>query len=77
MKIAAPTPELNRLRAAAALIPLIECGLGDGKISADRAALMSEFCAWALEHKAEAGADGEPFAAEIRSGLDRLRSILS
>jgi hypothetical protein len=77
MKIADPTPELNRLRAAAALIPLIECGLNDGKILADRAALMSEFCAWALAHKNEAGSDGEPFAVEIRDGLDRLGTLLA
>jgi hypothetical protein len=77
MKIAATTPELNRLRAAAALIPLIESGIKDNKISADRAALMSEFCAWALAHKSKAGPDGELFVAEIQSGLDHLRALLA
>lgn len=32
-----PTPERNRLRAAAALIPIIESGLNDGKPHEDRA----------------------------------------
>jgi len=35
------TPELNRLRAAAGLIPIIEDGLTDAKLSAERAALMA------------------------------------
>lgn len=28
-----PTPERNRLRAAAALIPIVESGLNDGKLT--------------------------------------------
>lgn len=42
------TPELNRLRAAAGLIPIIETGLTDGKLSIERAALMASFCEWAV-----------------------------
>jgi hypothetical protein len=40
--IPAAAPALNRLRAAAALIPIIESGLADSKIAHDRAALMGK-----------------------------------
>ena len=43
------TPEFNRLRAAAALIPIIEAGLADSKLSVERAALMALFCEWAMQ----------------------------
>lgn len=43
------TPELNRLRAAAGLIPIIESGLEEGKLSESRAEQMAAFCAWAAE----------------------------
>ena len=43
------TPERNRLRAAAALIPIIESGLNEGKLSSVRAMQMVAFCTWALE----------------------------
>lgn len=42
------TPELNRLRAAAGLIPIIETGLTDGKLTIERVALMASFCEWAV-----------------------------
>lgn len=75
-KIPDSSPALNRLRAAAGLIPLIESGMRDGKISRDRAALMAEFCAWAAEQNAQAGPDGAKYADAIRTGLERLRSAL-
>lgn len=43
------SPSLNRL-AATALIPIIESGLADSRISAERAALMPSFCEWATEN---------------------------
>jgi len=39
-QIPPPTPEINRLRAAAALIPIIESGLLASKLSIERASLM-------------------------------------
>lgn len=75
-KVPPPSATLNRLRAAAGLIPLIESGMRDGKISRDRAALMAEFCAWAGEQNAQTGPDGAKYADAIRTGLERLRSAL-
>lgn len=66
---------LNRLRAAAGLVPLIEGGLRDGKISDERAGQMAQFCAWALAGEAEAAGSGEEsrkLAAEVEAGLRRL-----
>lgn len=76
-KIPPPTPAINRLRAAAGLIPLIESGLRDGKLSQDRAGLMAEFCSWAADQNVDAGEDGTKLAAEIRNGLERLRLTLA
>jgi hypothetical protein len=71
------SPALNRLRAAAGLLPLIESGLRDGKISRDRAGLMAEFCSWAADQNADAGEVSIKLATEIRDGLERLRLTLS
>lgn len=71
-----PSPELNRLRAAAALIPIIESGLAEAKWSAERAALMASFCEWAAELT-----PSEPeeikLSESIRDGLRRLKIRLS
>lgn len=64
---------LNRLRAAAGLIPIIEAELGDGKLANERAALMCEFCAWAAGQVEDLGQEGEKLAAEIQAGLDKLK----
>lgn len=67
-----PSPKLNRLRAAAALIPLIGSGIADSKLSPERAALMASFCEWASE--VQPSDDGETQLLElIREGLQRLR----
>lgn len=75
-QIPSPTPELNRLRAAAALIPIIESGLADSKLTTERASLMATFCEWTTN-----GAFDEPEAAKlalkIKEGLARLQSMLS
>ncbi len=42
-----PSPTLSRLKAAAALIPFIQSGLADSKLSRDRAACMAAFVEWA------------------------------
>jgi hypothetical protein len=70
------TPEINRLRAAAALIPIIESGLADSKFSLERAALMASFCEWAIE---EVPDDPEvvKLAEKVGKGLKRLRMGLA
>lgn len=75
-KVPAPSAALNRLRAAAGLLPQIESGLRDGKIAVEKAALSAEFCRWALDNAAEAGPDGVPFAKSLEAGLESLRLAL-
>jgi hypothetical protein len=41
------SPSLARLRAAEGVLSQVEAGIRDSKISADKAALMLEFCSWA------------------------------
>ncbi len=74
--IPAPSAALNRLRAAAGLLPQIEAGLRDGKIAREKAALSAEFCQWALDNAAEAGPDGVPLASALGKGLESLRQAL-
>lgn len=76
-KLSTPSPELNRLRAAAGLIPLIEDGLRVGKIAPEKAALMAEFCGWSLNGKTSSDIESERLATEIEEGLERLRSALA
>lgn len=80
MKIDDKTPankELNRLRAAAGLIPIIESGLARSQLSNERAALTCEFCVWALEHDTAGDKESEKLVQEIREGLERIRLTLS
>jgi hypothetical protein len=74
--IPAATPALNRLRAAAALIPIVESGFADGKILGDRAALMAAFCEWAIEC-VPTNSEEEKLVAKIKDGLERLAGILA
>ena len=75
-KIHPSTPEINRLRAAAALIPIIESGLLDSRLSVERAALMASFCEWTVEKRSE---DPEvvKLAETVGSGLKRIKMALS
>lgn len=68
---------LNRLRAAAGLIPLIEAGLKDGKLTNERAVLMCEFCAWAAGHGDDLGQEGEKLTSQVQNSLGRLQEKLS
>jgi len=68
---------LNRLRAAAGLIPIIEAGLGDGKLANERAALMCEFCAWAAGHGEDLGQEGEKLTSQVQNSLGRLQERLN
>ena len=70
------SPELNRLRAAAGLIPIIESGFTNSSLSPERAAVMASFCEWALEIQS-ADADAIKLIEGIRQGLDRLKELLS
>ncbi len=75
-KISAPTPELNRLRAALALIPIIESGLNQKTISIEKASLMASFCEWAYAQNA-LRPETEMLVRDIGAGLKRLESALS
>jgi hypothetical protein len=70
------TPEINRLRAAAALIPIIESGLLESKLSVERAALMASFCEWTTENVPD---DPEvvKLAETVGNGLKRIKMALS
>jgi len=70
-----PSPELNRLRAAAAMIDIIELGLGQSTLSADRALSMSLFCEWAAEITPRT-AEEIKLSKRIQEGLKRLKSAL-
>lgn len=71
-----PTPERNRLRAASALIPIIESGLEDGKLSEDKARQMISFCEWAMSSEATE-LDEIELKATIRDGVLRLIARLN
>lgn len=66
-----PTPERNRLRAAAALIPIIEAGLGDKKLSEERARQMAAFCKWTIRCEVM-DLDEINLKEQIQVGLQRL-----
>jgi hypothetical protein len=69
-------PEINRLRAAAALIPIIESGLADSKFSVERAELMASFCEWAIE-KVPDDPEVVKMAETVGNGLERIRIALA
>ncbi|WP_374691314.1 hypothetical protein [Accumulibacter sp.] len=71
-----PTPALNRLRAASALIPIIESGLADSRISVDRAALMASFCEWAAESPPD-DPETARLARSVADGLQRIKGRLA
>lgn len=68
---------LNRLRAAAGLIPVIESGLRDSKMSAEKASFMAEFCAWSLEHDLAENEEAKQLTIKIEQGLERIRDALN
>lgn len=73
------TPEtfgIARLRAAAALIPIIESGLANAKIPAERAALMSEFCLWTTQADFGKCDAAKATAQSILEGLARVKALL-
>ncbi len=70
------TPEINRLRAAAALIPIIESGLVTSSISVERASLMASFCEWTVEKPSD-DPEVARLAQAVGSGLKRVQAALS
>lgn len=75
-QIAPPSPEINRLRAAAGLIPIIESGLADSKLSPERASLMASFCEWTTESTFNEP-EAVKLAGKVKDGLERLKVALS
>ena len=71
-QIPPPTPEINRLRAAAAMVAIIESELLASKLSMERAALMASFCEWAAERPSD-----DPYvvklAETVGGGLRRIK----
>ena len=71
--VAPPSPEINHLRAAVALIPVIESRLADSKLTPERASLMAAFCEWTTE-----SAFDKPEAVKLaKDELERLKVALS
>ncbi|MBS1130702.1 MAG: hypothetical protein H6R16_1704 [Proteobacteria bacterium] len=70
------TPGLNRLRAAIALIPIIESGLADSKISQQRAAEMTRFCEWAANCFSE-GEEESKLLAVLTTKLLHLKKVIA
>jgi hypothetical protein len=69
-------PEISRLRAAAALIPIIEAGLADSRLSVDRAAYMAAFCEWTVDQSFDDPSMAK-LAETVGSGLKRIKLTLS
>jgi hypothetical protein len=70
------TPTLNRLRAAAGLIPIIEAGLSDGKLLVEKAALMAAFCEWATTIVSDDPEESNLIEI-VKQGLERLKVRLA
>lgn len=71
------TPQtINRLRAAAALVPVILAGLADSKISRERAAHMSAFVEWAASTTPGNEVE-QKLVNEITNGLASLKTSLA
>ena len=69
------SPTLSRLRAAAALIPMIQSGLADTKLSREQASSMTLFIKWAASTPAENPAE-QKLLNEVIAGLSRLQDAL-
>lgn len=67
--------KLNRLRAAAALIPIIQSDFADKKLSRERAVNMISFIEWTASTPAENPAE-QKLLNEVIAGLSRLKDAL-
>ena len=76
-KISTPSsPTFSRLNAAAALIPVIQSGLADTKLSRERAASMTAFIEWATTTVPENSAE-QKLLHELTAGLESLKAALA
>ncbi len=69
-------PEISRLRAAAVLIPIIEAGLADSRLSVERAAHMAAFCEWTVDQSFDDPSMAK-LAETVDGGLKRIKLTLS
>ena len=69
------SPALSRLRAAAALIPMIQSGLADMKLSREQAASMTSFIEWAASSTPEDDVE-QQLVNELTVGIAGLKSAL-
>lgn len=67
--------KLNRLRAAVALIPIIQSDFADKKLSRERAVNMISFIEWTASTPAENPAE-QKLLNEVIAGLSRLKDAL-
>ena len=70
------SPTLSRLRAAAALIPLIQSGLADTKLSREQASSMTLFIEWAASITPENDVE-QRLVNELNAGLSSLKATLA
>jgi len=66
------TPATHHLRAAVALILIIESGLADSRISIERAALLAAFCQWTFGKPPGPPEAVEP-AESVGNGSKRIK----
>lgn len=69
------SPTLSRLRSAAALIPMIQSGLADTKLSREQAASMTCFIEWAASSTPEDDVE-QQLVNELTVGIAGLKSAL-
>lgn len=76
-KISTPSsPTFSLLNAAAELIPVIQSGLADTKLSRERAASMAAFIEWATTSEPENSAE-QKLLDELTAGLESLKAALA
>ena len=71
-----PSLTLSRLKAAAALLPFIQSGLADSKLSQDRANQMTNFIEWAANSTPENDVE-QRLVNELNVGLSSLKATLA
>jgi len=71
------SPALNRLRAAAGLIPLIEDGLTHSRIAGNKAESMVAFCQWATNHGITDSPEADRLTTSVKIGIERLQEYLN
>ena len=70
-----PSPKVSRLRAAAALIPMIRSGLADTKLSREQAVSMTSFIEWAASSMPENDVE-QQLVKELTVDLAGLKAAL-